>query len=198
LRVTLVGGAVTTAVAQVDAADECDIEFGSLGMAQHDEFLMMRATGPNAHVPDALPTGPVNVLSEMTVLLFAERQPIKMGPPDQAFHDYTPPRGLAEHARYLGVRAVQQLVGITSPVGEEQQIVGSHESNTSKKFGKVDLSVDERGGVVAAGPCLPTSRVAVQPSPVVAPLVSAEKPPFDPHVAHLTPDPELLAACEIG
>jgi hypothetical protein len=102
LRVSCVLSSVESAVAQVNAADEGDLEFWAAGMPQHDELLVMRATGSNPHVAQALPAGRLNVLTQMTVLLLAEREPVQMRTPDQTLDHHPPRRGPRQYLRDLG------------------------------------------------------------------------------------------------
>ena len=60
----------------------------------------------------------------MTILLLAERETVQMRAPNQTLHDDPSARCVGEHPRYAGTRTVEQFVGITSPVSEQQQITG--------------------------------------------------------------------------
>jgi hypothetical protein len=84
---------------------------------------MMGAAGPDSHVQKADPAGGLDVLAEMAVLAFGEPQPVQMGAPQQASHDHAGRRRrLGQHPRHLAARAVQQLIGVASPVREQQKV----------------------------------------------------------------------------
>ena len=57
LPVTVVVGVVAPAVAEVNAADKSNVAFGSFGMADDDEFLVMGAAESHALVEQDLPSG---------------------------------------------------------------------------------------------------------------------------------------------
>ena len=74
LRVAGVVLVVAAAVAQVDPAEERDVELGTAGMAQHEELLVVRAVGPDPHVQQALPAGRLDRPRRDGVLLGRELQ----------------------------------------------------------------------------------------------------------------------------
>ena len=57
LPVTVMVGIVAPAVAEFDAADKSDVAFGSIGMTDDDELLVMRAAESHALVEQDLAPG---------------------------------------------------------------------------------------------------------------------------------------------
>ena len=77
-RVAAVLGVVVAAPAQVDAADEGDVEVGAAGVAYDEEFLVVRAAEADPHVEHHVRAGGLQVLGELAVLWRAEVQPVRV------------------------------------------------------------------------------------------------------------------------
>jgi hypothetical protein len=56
-------------VAEVDAADEGDVQLGPAGMADHDHLLVVGAQRADPLVEEALAAGGLDLVAEVTVLL---------------------------------------------------------------------------------------------------------------------------------
>lgn len=56
----------------------------------------------------------------MTILLLAEREPVEVRAPDEPLNDHPARRGGTEHVGNRGTRAVEQLAGVTPPVGKHE------------------------------------------------------------------------------
>jgi len=119
--------------------------------------------------------------SEMPVLLFAEREPVEVRAPHQALDHHSSPRRVREDPRDLGSRAVQELVGISAPIGEQQQVAGPEGLHASKQFSEVLLAVNQRRDLVVDRE-RPTAGVSTaQQGGRVAPLCRADQPLVDGH-----------------
>jgi hypothetical protein len=110
LRVAAVASVVEAAVAQV-------------------ELLVMRSAGSNSHVTQAFSARGVDLFTQVTVFLLAERETVQMRSPYQAFHDHAPPGRVSEYLRYLGAGTIKEFIGIAAPIGEHEHVTGIHRSN---------------------------------------------------------------------
>src|SRR5664279_6491739 len=99
---------------------------GRPGWRSTTSFWWCDPPGANPHVPQALAAGGFDVLTEMPVLLLAEREPVEVRAPHQSLDHHATAGGVRENSRDLSVRVAQALVGITPPIGEQQQVTGSH------------------------------------------------------------------------
>ena len=59
---------------------------------------------------------------EIAVFLQAELEPVQVRAPEQAAHDHPAGGRLGQHPRHLRARAVEPLVRVAAPVGEQQQV----------------------------------------------------------------------------
>src|SRR5450756_1990130 len=88
LPVTVMVGIVAPAVAEVNATDKSNVAFGSSGVADDDEFLVMGAAESHALVEQDLPSGRVDLLPEVSVLLGAETKSVHVRPPEQSLYQH--------------------------------------------------------------------------------------------------------------
>ncbi|MEV6867390.1 hypothetical protein AB0M44_41160 [Streptosporangium subroseum] len=181
LRITLVSGVVAAAPAQVDPADEGDVALRLRPVPQHHEFLMVRATGRDTHVTQALPARGLDVLPEMAVLGLAEAQPVPVRAPQKPLHHDPAPRGRREHAGDLRAGAVQPLAGIAAPVGEQQQVSGAQFFDAGEQLGEVRRAVRDGPYRVAVRPGQPIVIPGIDPGRRVATLLTVKKPVFCIH-----------------
>ena len=72
----MVVAVVASAVTQIDASHESDVQLGVAGMAQHQKLLVMRSTGADPHVQQAAPTHLIDLLTQVAVLGSGERHPV--------------------------------------------------------------------------------------------------------------------------
>ena len=193
LRIPGVVCTVAAAVTQVDATDERDVEFRAPRMTQHDEFLVVRSARSDPHVPQALTTGGLDLLTEMPVLLFAEREPVKVRAPHQPLDHHSSPGRVREDPRDLGARPVEELVGITAPIGEQQQVTGRQRLHAAEQFGEVRLPMNQGGDIIAGRERQAAGVPAVQHGERIAPLGRTEEP-----LAHAHGDIEPRAAAMCG
>ena len=166
-------------------------------MTQHDELLVVRSAGADPHVPQAFTAGGLDVLTEMPVLLLAEREPVQVRAPHQALDHHSPPCRVGEDPRDLGARAVQELVGIAAPIGEHQQVAGPQRPHAAEQLSEVRLAMDQRGDVIADGERRAVGVAAVQPGGRIAALGRTEEPPGDGH-GDIQPRPAVNGTAGIG
>ena len=94
-------------------------------MAKQDQPLVVRPAEQHPLVQQHLPARPLDGLGEMAVLLLVELQPVRVRPPHQPLDEHA---ALGRGTEQFGDRRpvlAQPLVGVASPVGEEQVITGA-------------------------------------------------------------------------
>ena len=96
---------------QVDPADK-----GKSSRAgpdgEDDELLVVRTAGAHPYIEQALTPGCLDFLSQMAILLFAERKAVEVRAPYQATHEDTPFCGLTEKRSDFGAIAVELLIWV--------------------------------------------------------------------------------------
>src|SRR5690348_6266457 len=181
LGVTTMAGVVTSAMAQVDPADEGDVALRIPWMAQHHELLVMRAAGTYAHVALALSAGGLDLLAQVPVLLLAEREAIQVRAPHQTLDGDTASSGILQHLRYLGSRTVEALVGVAAPIGEHQQIAGTHGAYRLQQRREIGCPVHQCSYVVPRAPRRTVRMSTIHLGCGIAALVGAQEPVTDDH-----------------
>jgi len=117
---------VSSAVAQVDSSDERDVGLWGVGMSQDDQFLVVRAAPPNALIEEHLSARLTNLVGEEAVLFGAERETVRVGPPDETPHIHSASNQIAQERANLGTHVAQVLVGVAAlghPYGPNPQAV---------------------------------------------------------------------------
>src|SRR5580765_4928328 len=188
LWVTLVGQVVTPAVAQVDPADVGDIAAGVRGIPDDDELLVVRAEGPDPHVPQALPAGLLQVLAQVAGLLgvVAEVPPVRA--PQQPADVGAPLGSRHEGRRHRARRVVGQLfVRVATPVREVQPVAGPQRADPLVQLGEVRPTVDDRAHRAPRAPRLLTRVPVVDPGVRVVPLGRGEEPVGEGHQCMVSP-----------
>jgi hypothetical protein len=71
-------GIVPAAVAQVDAADVGHVQVRTTRVPEHDELLVVGATGADPHVQQAFPAGRFDLVAEVPVFHGAEGQAVEV------------------------------------------------------------------------------------------------------------------------
>jgi len=179
-------GVVATAVAQVDPAEEGDVLMWSAGVAQHHELLVVRAARAHPHVEHDLPSGLVDHVTEVAVLLAREGELVPVGSPDQAPHVDPPTGGAGQQGADLAARLAEQaLVGVTAPVDEHQQVTGRHRAHAPVQLGEVRHPVHERAHRVALCPGPAVGVARVEHGVAVPALAGREEPVGGGHHASL-------------
>jgi hypothetical protein len=177
LRIAAVVGVVAAAVAEVDPADERDVELGPAGVPQHDELLVVRSAGAHPHVQQHLAAGPLDPLAEVLVLLGTERQPVPVRAPDQPAHVHP---ALGRRAEQVAIVVSSSAVSRSS--GSPRQSVNSSRSprrsapTQRASSAKVDCAVHKRLRTVAGRVRTATGVAGVEPGARVAPLGSGQEP----------------------
>ena len=87
---------------------------------------MVRAAGTNPHVQQDRAAVDIHVLGQRAVFLGAEPEAIKVRSPDQPLYLDTPLHRRAKHSRDFRTGTVEQLIGITAPVSEQQAVTTAH------------------------------------------------------------------------
>ncbi len=172
LGVAAVHGVVAPAVAQVDPTDERDVGGRVLGVADDDELLVVAAHRPDPLVEQDLALVVVDVLRQVAVLLRRELEPVEVGAPEQALDHRPAPGHFAERPAHGRPVVGQQLVGVTTPVREDDEVTGSCALQRLQQHREVGAPVDQWQDLVALGPGL-------QSGGVVPALGSAEEPVAD-------------------
>jgi hypothetical protein len=184
-------------VAQIDAADEGDVGGGTTGVTEHDHLHVVRAARPDPHVEHALPAGRLDLLAQLTVLLFAELEAVEVRAPQQASHQHATAGCRAEQVRYPGARRGEPLVGVAAPVGEEQQIAGLEGGDAGQQLREVGRAVDQRPDLVAGRPRR-AAAAGVEAGGRVATLRRGEEPVIDTHPGQLPANRPGIRAARPG
>jgi hypothetical protein len=169
-------GVIVAAVAQVDPADERDILLRPAIVAEYDELLVVRAAGPYPHVQQAFPARRFDVLTQMPVFLLAELELVQMRSPHQAPDQYAAPCGVAQNLGYGAAVTGQPLVGVATPVGEQQEVTGPQLAHFGHQFGEVGRSMHQRPYLVPGRPGLAASVPIVESRRGIAALPRGEQP----------------------
>ena len=115
-------GVVAAAMAQVDAAGEGHV-FVGVGPVHHDQLLVVGARAADTLIEQDLAPGLVDHVPQMQVLALAERLG-HMRAPQQAPHLHALADQLGQHLAHLGARAVQALVRVATPLGQQHHVAG--------------------------------------------------------------------------
>jgi hypothetical protein len=97
LGVALMRCVVAAAVAQVDPAEEGDVQLRPVAVAQDDELLVVRPHGAHPHVEQALASGVIDLISQVPVLRGREGQPVPVGAPHQTAYIDAASGRVSEH-----------------------------------------------------------------------------------------------------
>ena len=142
-------------MAQVDATDEGDVALGSSGVADHHELLVMGSGGPDPHVQQSLRAGGLQLLTGLPVRPAGERELVPVRAPDQASDIDTTTIRRAEQFDHGRRRILAQpLIGVTAPVGEQDQVAGPGLLDPFLQLGEVADAVHQRADVISPRPRL--------------------------------------------
>jgi hypothetical protein len=172
LVVAVVVLVVSSAVAQVDPSDERHVGVWGAGMPHHDQFLMVRAAPPNALIEEDLPARLAHLIGQIPVLFGAERETIRVGPPDEAPHIDPASNQIAQERANLGTPVAQALVGVAAPVREVHFVTIDECHQLIDKFFEIRRTMNESAHLVALGPRFHLSSTGIDPCRRVAALVS--------------------------
>ncbi len=175
-RVAPVCGVVATAVTQVDAADESDVPLGPSRVTQYDGLLMVRTAGAHPHVEQAFSARRSDLLTEVTVLAFAELEAVQVRTPDQPLDDDSALGRRTQHLSDLATGAVEPFVWIAAPVGEQQQVARLLGADGLEQFTEVHRAVNEGSYLVPRRPRHSPGPAALQTGRRVASLAGREQP----------------------
>src|SRR6478609_10145716 len=139
-------------MAQVNASGKRDISLWRLGMADHDQFLMMRSADAYALIQQHLAAGRFDGFAEVLVLLLAVLKLVQMGPPHQPLHHHAPFCGVTEQLADRGSAIAHQFVGIAAPVGKEDVVARAQCLYFGDESLEIRGTVNERLGAVAFRP----------------------------------------------
>jgi len=178
LRVAVMSFVVAAAPAEVDAPDERDVLVFSTGMPKDDELLMVTASSPNPLVEQDRTPGLAHHLHQVEVLLLAELLLVGVRAPHESAHVDAGATQTGEDRPDLRARAVQELLGVTSPIGEQDDVTLIELAERSVEATEVTRPVDAGDDLVPLGPCAPVRMAAVDPGRGIAPLFRSEKPPL--------------------
>ena len=192
LLVAVVRVVIPAAVAQVDPAHVRHIPLGAASMAQHDQLLVMRSAVAHPHIQQAFAARGNDSLAEIAVFLQAVPEPVQVRAPEQAADDHAAAGRVGQHPRHLRARAVEPLIRVAPPVGEQQQVAWSHGADAAKQFGEVRGTVQQRAHPVPGGPCSAVVVAGVQPRGGIAALISGEEPPVKADVPRSGAPPRRL------
>ena len=96
-----------------------------------------------------------------------------MRPPDQAPHVHAASRRVAQHPRHRAAPlAGEPLVGVATPVDEQQQVTAGGPVDRALQLGEVGRSVDERADQVPRRPRLPVGVPVIEDRRWVSGLAS--------------------------
>src|SRR5438045_2867126 len=99
-----------------------------------------------------------------------------MGTPDQPPDQDTARGGLAQHLRHLAARAVEPLVRVAAPVGEQDQVAPPGPPDRLVQLGKVGIAVDQRPYLVALAEGRTVGVPPIDAGVRVAALLRGEQP----------------------
>ncbi len=123
-----------------------------LGMTKQDQPLVVRAAEQHPLVQQHLPARSLDGLGEMAVLLLVELQPVRVRPPHEALDEHTALGRRTEQFGHCRPVLAQPLIGVASPVGEEQVITGAQLLHFGDEAIEVGRPVDQRLRLVALTP----------------------------------------------
>jgi alanine dehydrogenase len=184
LRIALVALVVTPAMAEVDSTDEGDVVVLVTQPTQQEELLVVGSSPPHTLVEEYLPTGLVDALGKVGVLLLAEASEVRT--PEQAAHLDTATSEIGEHDTDLGAGPVEALVVVAPPVGEVQVVTALQRLQRPIEPSEVRRSVDEGLHGVAGGPRPPVATAPIELCRRIAALLGREEPVRRAHHAVLT------------
>jgi hypothetical protein len=143
-------GVVAAAMGEVDAAGESHVLVG-VGPVDHDQLLMVGAGTADTLVEQDLASGLVDHVPQVQVLAFAERL-AQMGAPQQAPHLHAFAGQLGQDLADLGAWAVQALVRVAAPIGQQHQVAGAQGAERGQQPTVVGASMDQRVDQVTLSP----------------------------------------------
>ena len=144
LSVAAMGLVVAARVAQVDAAGERDIAFRRPGVPDHHQLLVVRPAETNTLVQQDLAACPLDRLAEVLVLLLAVGELVQVRAPDQTLDDDTALGRRAEQLADGRAVVAHLLVGIATPVGEEQVVALAERLDLGHQLVEIGRTVDQR------------------------------------------------------
>ena len=180
LRVAEVPLIVTSAVAEVDAADERDILDPSVSVADDDELLVVRSRPSYTLVQQHFAPGLVDNVAQVSILPGIEPKGVRMRPPEQAFDDHPAASSRCEHLPDLRVGVIpQMLVGVSAPVGEIEGVARTKLLDDLQQTREIDSPVDQALDPVTFCPCLAVRATAIDLGDVIAALAGRQEPVFE-------------------
>src|SRR4051794_7596522 len=136
----------------------------------------MRAQRTYAHVEEALAASRFDLVTKVPVLCCAELHAVPVRPPDQTAYVRTSLRRAGERVADLAARLVQQLIRVTAPVREHQEVTRSQRVDHLQEGIEVGGSVDQRANAVALGPCAAGAGDTVDVGVRVSALLRPQEP----------------------
>ena len=161
---------VVTTVAEIDASDEGNIVFFPAGTAEQEQLLMVRSTSSNTLVQNHLTARLIHDLAEMSPLLLTEADQARVRSPHEAPHGDPLLGQVRQHPAHLGPGAGEQLIGVSSPVGEMDPVARTQTPKLVVQPPEIGGSVDQRDDSVPARPRSPVVVPTIDLGRVVAPL----------------------------
>ena len=173
--------AITSAVAEIDPADERQILVRFVRSMHDDELLMMGTCSPDPLVEQQLPAGCVDDVGEFGLLLLVEAHPGRMRAPQQPSHLHPSPRQPRQQTGQVRAVIGQLLVIVTTPIGQAEEVAGCECFRSLGETREIGASMDQRRHSVSLGPgatqAEPSTLLGVQePRVTVAPLTHASTP----------------------
>jgi hypothetical protein len=176
LGITQMALVVAAAVAQVDPADEGHVVVLAPAVAQHHQLLVLGARAPHPLVEHDLPTGLVDDLAQVQVLLLAEVGARWVGAPQQPAHVHAAFGQVGERRAELGAAVIKQLVRVAAPVTEADLVAGAEPLELGQQPAEVGHAMHDRHDQVALGPSPAVTAAPVDLGGRVAPPRRAQEP----------------------
>ena len=143
---------VAARVAEVDAAGERDIALRCAWVPDHHQLLVVRPAESDALVQQHLAARPLDRLAEVPVLLLAVGELVQVRAPHQSLDDDA---ALGRRAEQLADRravVTHLLVGISTPIGEEEVVPVAERLDVGHQPVEVRRTVNQR---LRAATCAP-------------------------------------------
>lgn len=165
---------VIATVAQVDAADERYVVRRALGMADHEQLLVVASGPPAPLIEQDLTAAVVHRLGERKVLLLVEVGAIGMRSPHEPAHVDSSSRHVRQDRRDLGSWTGEAFVEIASPVGELNPVACRGRGECLVETGEVGGPIAQDGAGVAR--CPGRAAVAIEARRRIAPFGGVQEP----------------------
>jgi len=134
---------VVARAAEIDPAEEGDVEMGTTGVAHDRELLVVRTGPPGTRIQQHLTARVGQLPRQLRVLALALVEPARLRAPDQAEDEYALLGDLGENVADRRPRSGKKFVDVAPEVGEIDLVVRLRAAQHVMEAGEVVRAVDK-------------------------------------------------------